>query len=76
MTGIEPVVTEVGRFTVSCHTITAASPLLAPQGGIEPPTNGLTVRYSAAELLGNNMVSSERIELSSHGPKPRILPLN
>ena len=28
MTGIEPVVTEVGRFTVSCHTITAASPEL------------------------------------------------
>ena len=27
MIGIEPIVTEVGRFTVSCHTITAASPL-------------------------------------------------
>ena len=26
MTGIEPVVAEAGRFTVSCHTITAASP--------------------------------------------------
>ena len=29
---------------------------LAPQGGIEPPTNGLTVRYSAAELLGNKIL--------------------
>ena len=27
MIGIEPIVTKVGRFTVSCHTITAASPL-------------------------------------------------
>ena len=28
MIGIEPIVTEVGRFTVSCHTVTAASPKL------------------------------------------------
>ena len=27
MIGIEPIVTEVGGFTVPCHTITAASPL-------------------------------------------------
>jgi len=42
MTGIEPVVTEVGRFTVSCHTITAASPLkhLAGSERFELPTTG------------------------------------
>jgi hypothetical protein len=32
MTGIEPVVAEAGRFTVSCHTITAASPLFGTDG--------------------------------------------
>lgn len=31
--------------TVPCY--------LAPQDGIEPPTNELTARRSAAELLGN-----------------------
>ena len=75
MVGIEPTRRSHG-VTVRCPTIRASSPKLAPRGGIEPPTNGLTVRYSAAELPGTEVVSSERIELSSHGPKPRILPLN
>ena len=37
VTGIEPVVTRVGRFTVSCHTITAAPPM-ALRPGLEPGT--------------------------------------
>ena len=36
MTGIEPVVTEVGGFTVPCHTITAASPCVVLDSGVEP----------------------------------------
>ena len=35
-----------GGFTVRCITIDASSPNLAAQPGLEPGTNGLTVRCS------------------------------
>ena len=44
----------LARICVTTSTTPATN--LAPQGGIEPPTNGLTVRYSTAELLGNTSI--------------------
>lgn len=52
---------------------------LAPRPGIEPGTDGLTVRRSTAELSGNIfffMVEDGRIELPLKACKAPVLPLS
>ena len=77
MIGIEPIVTKVGRFTVSCHTITAASPLywseykdsnLGPPG----PKPGALARLRHTP---NKLVPQEGIEPPHPAYKTGPLPL-